>query len=174
VEVARRLVRKLAMSDGTSHTDISNPALLRMLLHVEALALSTALDDEEVVDHTLPKEGEMLKLAGDEVEKLQGFLLDAGGSSSSGGAKKRAKADGGGKAQGTKRARVAEGGGDGPASIHAMTVPELKDKCRELGLPVSGTKKVRSAVWFLVDARGVRSLFVHTMVVYKCATSAKP
>ncbi|XP_061087698.1 X-ray repair cross-complementing protein 6 [Conger conger] len=141
VDKMKEIVHKLRFKYRSEAFE--NPALQQHYRNLEALALDL-LEPEPIEDFTKPKTGEMEKRLGPLLQEFKDLVYPADYNPEGKTAVKRKPADGGGAAEkkpkvelpeAELRAHVQKG------TLAKLTVPVLKDACKQFGVPTTGTKK---------------------------------
>ncbi|KAJ8363269.1 hypothetical protein SKAU_G00121000 [Synaphobranchus kaupii] len=141
VDKMKEIVQKLRFKYRSDAFE--NPALQQHYRNLEALALDM-LEPEPVEDFTKPKTEEMDKRLGPLVQEFKDLVYPADYNPEGKTAVKRKPAEGGGAAEKKPKVELSE------AELRAhvknctlgkLTVPVLKDACKQFGVPTTGAKK---------------------------------
>lgn len=139
---AETLIRKLQLGETFDYRDLENPAIQNFYAVLQAVALSQSQTEWSPEDDMLQPSPEHLAAASEEIAALCHVTgCDQGSAHTTGSKSKKRSADAdkesAGKASSSSKKSKAEDG-----SLAKKTVAELKEMCKELKLPVSGTKQV--------------------------------
>ncbi|KAJ8263927.1 hypothetical protein GJAV_G00143160 [Gymnothorax javanicus] len=141
VDKMKEIVHKLRFKYRSDAFE--NPALQQHYRNLEALALDLQ-EPEPIEDFTKPKTGEMERRLGPLVQEFKDLVYPADYNPEGKTAAKRKPAEGGGAAEKKPKVEVTE------AELRAhvqngtlgkLTVPVLKEACKQFGVPTTGAKK---------------------------------
>ncbi|XP_010893805.2 X-ray repair cross-complementing protein 6 [Esox lucius] len=120
-----------------------NPVLQKHFRNLEALALDL-MAPEEIEDHTMPKIEMMDERLGSLAQEFKDLVYPADYNPEGKTANKRKPAEAAGGAEKKPKVDISEDELRGHVqknTLHKLTVPILKDACKQFGVKVTGTKK---------------------------------